>query len=191
MFRSEIKDFVDDNCGTFFGEDENSFQQYAFHKEFKLLIENLLEKMLGEIGASQEMFLLAAKKGLENNEDKKYYEQLIACDNYVYFKNMMIKRNLQLEEQAMKLMVDKSAPLPGTDKGDKHDFSLDPAWKDLQKVREATELECAIQMSMALEEEKRKLRELEDEDLLVSLLFYSIESYRVVKVKPRRAYITF
>jgi hypothetical protein len=32
FFRNEIKEFVDDNCGTFFGEDENSFQQYGLHK---------------------------------------------------------------------------------------------------------------------------------------------------------------
>jgi hypothetical protein len=30
-FRVPIKDFVDENCNTFFGEDENSFQQGALH----------------------------------------------------------------------------------------------------------------------------------------------------------------
>ena len=32
IFRNEIEEFVDDNCGTFFGEDENSFQQYGLHR---------------------------------------------------------------------------------------------------------------------------------------------------------------
>ena len=64
-------------------------------------------KLLIETGASQEQFLLIAKKGLET-EDNKHYERLIATDNYLYFKNMMIKRNLNLEEDAMKLMMDKA-----------------------------------------------------------------------------------
>ena len=64
-------------------------------------------KLLIETGASQEQFLLIAKKGLES-EDKKFYERLIATDNYLYFKNMMVRRNLSLEEDAMKLMMDKA-----------------------------------------------------------------------------------
>jgi hypothetical protein len=123
--------------------------------------------MLGDVGASQEQFLLAAKKGLESPTDKKYFEQLVACDNYLYFKNMMIRRNLQLEEQAFKLMQEKTGVK--TEGGKKDEFSVDPAWKDLAKMREATEMECAIQMSLALEEEKRKLMELEDDDLKVKI----------------------
>jgi hypothetical protein len=121
--------------------------------------------MLSEIGASEELFLLVAKKGLDSPDDKKYYEQLITCDNYVYFKNMMIRRNLQLEEQALQLMYDQNKT-----KGECNDDKVKPSeWKDLQKIREEAELECAIQMSLALEEEKAKLREMEDADLMVRI----------------------
>lgn len=75
-----------------------------------MLIESLLLKLLEEIGVDQDTFLSAAKKGLES-EDKKFYEQLIACDNFLYFKNMMIKRNMQLEEEAMKLMQSKAGDI--------------------------------------------------------------------------------
>jgi hypothetical protein len=119
--------------------------------------------MISEIGISQEIFLLVAKKGLEDPEDQKYYEQLIACENYVYFKNMMIKRNLQLEEQTMELMYEKT-------KGKtKEDFRVSNEFKEQRKQREATELECAIQMSLALEEEKKKIIELEEQELLVPI----------------------
>jgi hypothetical protein len=120
--------------------------------------------MLSEIGASQELFLLVAKKGLDNPKDKKYFEQLVTFDNYVYFKNMMIRRNLQLEEQAMELMYEKNKS-----KGKKNDSEAPPELKNFQKIREETDLECAIRMSLAIEEEKAKLREMEDEDLLVRL----------------------
>lgn len=65
-------------------------------------------RLLIETGATQEQFLLVANRGLES-ADKKYYEKLIASDNYLYFKSMMVKRNLQLEEEAMKLMISKAA----------------------------------------------------------------------------------
>lgn len=202
-FRTPIKDFVDENCNTFFSEGENSFQQSALHNEFKLLIENLLEKMLEEVGASQEQFLLAARKGLENGEDQKYFEQLIACDNYLYFKNMMIKRNLQLEEQAFQLMkggntvIDKpnakvtnptekketpvasnkekkSSLVKNVNSTPKEQFELDPEWQELKKLREKAEMDCAIQMSLALEEEKKRLMAIEEDELRVSsnILFY-------------------
>jgi hypothetical protein len=138
--------------------------------------------MLSDIGASQEQFLLVARKGLESPEDKKYFEQLIACDNYIYFKNMMIKRNLQLEEQAFLLMKEKSGQsaatgptgTTGTNTTGKEDFSVDPNWKNFQKVKELTEVECAIQMSLALEEEKRRLLSIEEEELrvIIFILFF-------------------
>lgn len=120
--------------------------------------------MLSEIGASQELFLLVAKMGLENPDHKKFFEQLITFDNYVYFKNMMIRRNLLLEEQAMELMYEQDKS-----KG-KTKVTVAPSeLKDFQKMREETDLECAIRMSLAIEEEKAKLKETEDEDLLVRL----------------------
>ncbi len=73
----------------------------------------MLQNLLDEIGVDQDMFLSAAQKGLES-DDKKFYEQLIACDNFLYFKNMMIKRNMQLEEEAMRLMQAKAGEIKNT-----------------------------------------------------------------------------
>ena len=67
-------------------------------------VKNLIEKSLTELGITEEMFCLAAKKGLENPVAKKYFEQLISFTNYNYFKSLMTKRNIQLEEMAMSQM---------------------------------------------------------------------------------------
>jgi hypothetical protein len=123
---------------------------------------------LYELGASQEQFLQVAEKGLKSEEDKKYFEQLIACDNFVYFKAMMVRRNLQLEEEAWKLMKEKNI----TEKGDTKELET-----NLQKIKEDTELECAIQMSLALEEEKKKLLSLEEQELQVKYILYFIGCY--------------
>ncbi len=59
--------------------------------------------MLIDLGATYEQFLEAAKYGLVSSE-KKYFEQIIACDNYMYFKNLMVKRNLLLQKEAYEMM---------------------------------------------------------------------------------------
>ena len=159
-FRNPIKDFIDDNCGTFIGLDENTFEQGQLHKEFTLLIDNLLDTLTKEIGITEEMFCLAAKKGLNEPKAKKYFEQLISFTNYNYFKNLMTKRNFQLEELAYKQMMEDK-------KGNEEDNEEDNE-EELEKKRkemEENELQCALKMSLAVEEEKKKLEEIEDEEL--------------------------
>jgi len=160
-FRNPIKDFIDDNCGSFIGVDENTFEQGALFKEFTTLIDNLLETLTQDIGITEEMFCLAAKRGLRDEKLKKYFEQLISFTNYNYFKNLMTKRNLYLEELAYKqMMKDK-------DDGKNKDLT-EEEYKELARKRkemEDKELKAALQMSLALEEEKQKLKALEDEEL--------------------------
>jgi len=159
-FRNPIKDFIDDNCGTFIGLDENTFEQGQLHKEFTLLIDGLLDTLTKEIGITEEMFCLAAKKGLNEPKAKKYFEQLISFTNYNYFKNLMTKRNFQLEELAYKQMMEDK-------KGNEEDNEEDNE-EELEKKRkemEENELQCALKMSLAVEEEKKKLEQIEDEEL--------------------------
>ena len=106
-FRNPIKDFIDENCDSFVGSEENTFDQGKIFKNFIEFIDSLLASFIIEIGISEEMFILAAKKAIENPKNKmhkKYILQLISFTNYLYFKNLMTKRNIQLEQQALKLL---------------------------------------------------------------------------------------
>ena len=106
-FRNPIKDFIDENCDSFVGSEENTLEQGKIFKNFIEFIDSLLESFIIEIGISEEMFILAAKKGIENPKNKmhkKYILQLISFINYLYFKNLMTKRNIQLEQQAIKML---------------------------------------------------------------------------------------
>lgn len=64
-------------------------------------MENLLEQLMKDLGLTDEQFFLAVKLGLESKE-KKYFEQILTVDNFLVFKKIMEKRNLQLEEEAYK-----------------------------------------------------------------------------------------
>jgi len=153
-FRNPIKDFIDDNCESFIGLEENTFEQGELHKQFVSLIDGLLDTLTKEFGITEEMFCHAAKKGLNEKKAKKYFEQLISFTNYNYFKNLMTKRNLALEELAYKqMMADKKNP------GNEEDME-----KKMKELEE-NELQAALKMSLAAQEEMKKLEEIEDEEL--------------------------
>ena len=95
-FRNIIKDFIDDNCSLFIDIEENTFQQGQIFNEFNQLLENILGDVLEEGGLSQEQFLEAAQRGLEDKKYKKYFDQLLNFSDYNFFKRCMTKRNYAL-----------------------------------------------------------------------------------------------
>jgi len=40
--------------------------------------------------------------GLKNKKHKKYFEQLLIVENFLVFKKLMLKRNKELEYEALK-----------------------------------------------------------------------------------------
>ena len=71
-FRNPLKDFIDDNCGSFIGVDENTFEQGQLFKEMNLLLENLLDDVLKDGQLTNEDFLKAAERGIEDKQYKQY-----------------------------------------------------------------------------------------------------------------------
>jgi hypothetical protein len=65
-------------------------------------VEDLLEGLLAEIGTSPEVFFGACEKAGQNPQHKKIYDQIMAVDNFVAFKKLMVKRNTELNNQALK-----------------------------------------------------------------------------------------
>ena len=61
-----------------------------------LLLENLLADVLAEGELTQEEFLKAAERGLEDKKYKKYFDQLLNFSDYNFFKRCMTKRNYTL-----------------------------------------------------------------------------------------------
>ena len=109
-FRNIIKDFIDDNCSLFIDVDENTFQQGQLFNEFTQLIENILGDLLLEGGITQEQFLTAAERGLNDPNYKKYFDQLLNFSDYTYFKKMMTQRNYHLIQEVEKEMEKKPEP---------------------------------------------------------------------------------
>ena len=147
-FRVPMKQFIDKHCDKFENKLESSHEQFQLHEQFKTLVENLLNAVLEDAQINETEFMEVAKIGLERETDKAYFEQVISCDNFQWFKHCMIKRNLQLKEQSMKLMY--------ANKGDLK-LGADSTINKMMKDKEQAELECAIAMSLAADDYKKKL----------------------------------
>ena len=113
--------------------------------------------MLKDLGASETQFVLAAKRGLKDPDAKKYFEQLIANENFMYFKNMMVKKNIEIQRQANNLLNQNLAKNVGVNVNDVIQIQKqDKKYKEEMDRKEKEELEALINMSKALEEEKKR-----------------------------------
>lgn len=150
-FRAPIKSFIDENCDKINKTTVNSsipHEDHVLHQDFIRLIEVLLSVIKEDLKISDVDFIEISKIGLEREKEKEYFEQIIACESIDWFRNCLIKRNLQLKEQAMKMMY--------VNMGDQK-LTKDSTINSMMKSKEEAELELAIAMSLAADEEKSKL----------------------------------
>lgn len=59
--------------------------------------------MIAELGVTDEQFMQACSKASENPIHKKIVDQLSAVDDFVAFKKLMVKKNIELQNQAIQM----------------------------------------------------------------------------------------
>lgn len=63
----------------------------------------MMEQLMQDIGVDDEEYLRKVIEiGLKNKKHKKYFEQLLVVENFLVFKKLMLKRNKELEYEALK-----------------------------------------------------------------------------------------
>ena len=171
-FRNPIKNFIDENCSTFVDIDENSFEQGQLFNEMNLLIENLLQDVLEEGQITQEDFLKAAERGIEDKKYKKYFNQIINFGNYTFFKSIMTKRNYQIIQMAEKQMNQEKEKVNENENENENQninkeerVELPPEVIAEMMENEQSDLNEAIKQSLADEEEKRRIAIIEEEEM--------------------------
>lgn len=121
------------------------------------------------------MFFKVVKAGLRNPKHKKYFEQILATLNFISFKKLMIKRNKELELEALQMLHSE---------GHVQIEEVHQATRD----RDQAEIEHAIAVSIAAEEERRRL-ELEEEELIRKIMQESEEEYKRQQESEKEATI--
>jgi hypothetical protein len=101
-FDAAVMDFVDEKCFVFDCEEENKFIYTDIHREFKEHIEALISSNLGELGITPEILLDSCERGRNGRDiNKQVFERMIAMDDFQTFKKIMVKRNVELQLEAM------------------------------------------------------------------------------------------
>ncbi|KAM3145218.1 hypothetical protein pb186bvf_002546 [Paramecium bursaria] len=161
LWRNPISDFLDENCVVFDEEEENKFSYQDIHKKFKSMIEAMIEQLMTDIGVEDEQQLYQViEQGLKNKKHRKYFEQLLIVDNFLVFKKLMLKRNKELEYEALKELQKQEG---GNDADMQHKI------KKVELDKERMEIEHAMAMSIAVEQEKKKLNIDEDQEFMEAL----------------------
>lgn len=76
-----------------------------FWQDFKKIVEDLLEELMRELGVSDEQFVEACQKAEKNPVHKKIVDQIMAVDNFLAFKKLMVRRNQELNRQAIEMFA--------------------------------------------------------------------------------------
>ena len=70
---------------------------------------------MAELGVSEEQFVEACEKAQANPIHKKIVDQIMAVENFVAFKKLMVKRNEELNRQAIELFEKAKQGAQATD----------------------------------------------------------------------------
>jgi hypothetical protein len=102
-FDAAVMDFVDEKCIIFDSEEENKFIYTDIHRDFRDHVETLISSNLGELDISLEKFYESCVKGRHGRDiNQAVFERLIAMDDFTTFKRLMVKRNMELQLEALR-----------------------------------------------------------------------------------------
>lgn len=125
-------------------------------------MEGVLGSSLAEIGISPSDFADICERGRNSTDiSMEVVNQVLAMDDFLTFKKLMIKRNLELELEAIKALREETLDGSSLSSSDldkdmeTHFMELSILYK--QEEMEQAELESAIAMSISIQEEQLRL----------------------------------
>ena len=87
-----VMGFIDENCVVFDTEEENKLSYMEIYTAFREMADSLLELHLEEYGISAEQFAEVCSQAHLQENARDVIEQVLALDDFVSFKKMMVKR---------------------------------------------------------------------------------------------------
>ncbi|KAG2484245.1 hypothetical protein HYH03_016890, partial [Edaphochlamys debaryana] len=106
--------FIDQKCLVFTPEEENKLEYTIYHNEFKALVDKLLTDFLNELGVSPEQFFQIVAGAQDSDQLTKFVIQtILTVDDFLMFKAMMVRRNLDLTGQVLDAVEAKMGKTPG------------------------------------------------------------------------------
>ncbi|OQS02347.1 hypothetical protein THRCLA_21443 [Thraustotheca clavata] len=166
--------FIDENCASFDTDEENKFIYSDLHQQFRDVVDGVLTANLAEIGITPTDFADICVQCRNSTEiSMAVINQILAIDDFVTFKKLMVKRNLELELEVITAVRDQKTTICEAqakveetkcmqeDDTDVNEY-VEDYWMEMdllykQEEMEQAELEAAIALSIAVEEERFRL----------------------------------
>jgi len=110
VWRDPVQSYIDEYCIVFDREEEMTHVQNMIYRRFNSIIEELIERYIHSIGISTQQFLISLTGGGKKRLTKQILEFILCFDDFIAFKNMMRNRNLELEQEALRMIQQGQTP---------------------------------------------------------------------------------
>lgn len=178
LWKVPITSFINENCIIFDDEEENKLEYTDIHKKFKVIVEEMLTNMLKEIGISEDLFAEACIKSATNPVHKMLLSELMAVENFLAFKKLMVKRNRELSEETLQLMNATEAGIDPNMIYQQMNYGGGPSEDD--------EIARAIRASLEVNQTKgASSPETEEEEMMRKVLEESKREYEMLQAARR------
>lgn len=141
-----------------------NYLRLIFLQAFKKIVEDLLSELMSELGVTEEQFVDACEKASLNPLHKKIVDQITAVDNFTAFKKLMVKRNQELNEQALQMLSGKNKA-GGSAEGEPQTQPKKRKPRAAASTTAGAEVSGQTLPSVEMSEEQREmLRKMQEED---------------------------
>eukprot|EP01084_Bolivina_argentea_P222871 377194_1 len=106
-----VDGFIDENCLVFESDTTDAEIMHEFHQihsQYKAMIENVLLTRLSKLGLNAQQFTDAMNKAHQAQLDRRIMQYIAAIHDFACFKNIMIHRNIMLEQEALKYLSEQN-----------------------------------------------------------------------------------
>eukprot|EP00193_Tetraselmis_chui_P012235 CAMPEP_0177775466 /NCGR_PEP_ID=MMETSP0491_2-20121128/14133_1 /TAXON_ID=63592 /ORGANISM="Tetraselmis chuii, Strain PLY429" /LENGTH=481 /DNA_ID=CAMNT_0019294069 /DNA_START=352 /DNA_END=1794 /DNA_ORIENTATION=+ len=104
-YTNPLMGFIDEKCAVFDTEEENKLEYTQIHHEFQEVVDELISDFLEELGVSAEQFADTVASNVANEKLNSFVlSSILTVEDFVQFKAMMVKRNIDLTNQVLAIM---------------------------------------------------------------------------------------
>ncbi|XP_024357649.1 uncharacterized protein [Physcomitrium patens] len=138
VYSVPLLDFIDENCGMFEDSDDNKLEYTIVHENFKELVDGLISDFLSSLGIPVPTFVQMFAIEEHSSLYSIVVTSILIVDDFLLFKEMMLKRNFQISNQALSRMASQA-----------HALQVPDHLSDVSKQRQLSDKEAAKSLSFA------------------------------------------
>ena len=112
---------------------------------------------MSDLGVTDQQFVQACEKAAQNPMHQKIVDQILAVDNYLAFKKLMVKRNNEMNQQAMAMDMVQTSQAQQKKPEDKAQKQALKVADEYEAMEEEEMMRRAIEESQKHESESTKL----------------------------------